>query len=105
VEHLSYEDRLKELGLFCLENRRLQGDLRAACQYLQGSYRKEGDRLFSRIHCDGTRRNGFNTKGRFRLDIRKNSLTVRAVRQWHRLPREAVVPHPWGCSRSDWMGL
>ena len=52
LEHLSCEDRLRELGLISLEKRRLQGDLTAAFQYLKGAYRKDGASIFSRACCN-----------------------------------------------------
>ena len=35
LEHLSYGDRLREVHLFSLEERRLRGELTAAFQYFQ----------------------------------------------------------------------
>ncbi|KAK4809958.1 hypothetical protein QYF61_002915 [Mycteria americana] len=61
LEHKPYEERLRELGLFSLEKRRLRG--RPYCS-LQLPER--------------------------RLDIRKNFFTERVVKHWNRLPREVV---------------
>ena len=56
-------------------------DLTATFQYLKGGFENEGDRLFSRICGDRTRKNVLKlTKGRFRLDIRWKIFTIRMVR-------------------------
>ena len=62
LEHLPYEDRLRELASFNLEKRRLRGDLIATFKYLKGAYKQEGHQLFTRVDNGSTRGNGFKLK-------------------------------------------
>jgi len=90
LEPLCWQERLGELGLFRLEKRRLWGDLREVFQNFMGAYRKDGEGLLTRSWRDRTRSDDFKLKGgRFRLDQRK-FFTMRVVRPWPMLPREAV---------------
>jgi len=52
LEHLSYEEKLRELVLFHMEKRRLWGDIIAAFQCLKGNYKQEGNQLFTQSDSD-----------------------------------------------------
>jgi len=52
------------------------------------------------------RRNGLKLKyGKFRLDVRMKFFIQRAVRHWHRLPREAVDASSLGALKARLDGV
>jgi len=71
LEHLSYEERLRELG--CSVWRRLWEHFDLDFQYIKGVCKKDGERLFTRACSDRKRSNSFKMKdGRFKWDTERN---------------------------------
>ncbi|KAK4817356.1 LOW QUALITY PROTEIN: hypothetical protein QYF61_011038, partial [Mycteria americana] len=86
LEHLSCEDKLRELGLFSLE--KAEGHLTMCMNtWREGAKRTEPGSFRS----DRTRGSGHRPKHRrFPLSIRKRFFTVRVTEHRHRLPGEVV---------------
>ncbi|XP_064278193.1 uncharacterized protein LOC135301750 [Passer domesticus] len=91
LENVSYEERLRKMGLFSLEKTRIKADLIDVYEYLKGGFQEDGARLCSVMPSNGTRGNRQKLMQRkFHLSMRKNFFTVKLTTDWNRLPREIV---------------
>jgi len=100
LEHLSYKEKLRDLGLFSLEKRRLNVEIINVYKYQKGPCKEEGAWLFPVVRSD-RRGSGHKLKHwRFPLNIRKHFFTLRMTEHWHRLPREVVTSPFWEILKS-----
>lgn len=75
LENKTYVERLREVGMFCLEGGRLAGSI-TVCRFVKGCYKEERDQ-FSLVNENRTRSNRFPPhKGKFRLNIRTKLITI-----------------------------
>ncbi|PKU45016.1 hypothetical protein llap_4670 [Limosa lapponica baueri] len=90
LEHLSYEERLRDLGLFSLE--KTEGGSDQCLQILKGCTSRDEASLFPVVRSDSTRGNGPKLVHKmFHLNMRRNFFTLRVAEHWNRLPRVVVV--------------
>ena len=91
LESMTYRERLRELGMCSLEQRKARGDMIAVFNYVKGNHIEEGGNLFTAALETRTRSNGFKLRERrFHFNSRKDFLTMRAVHRWTKLPRWVV---------------
>lgn len=94
LEGKTYEDRLKEVGLTTLEDRRQRGDMIEVWKILHGKDDVDSGTWFSLAgeHAQRETRQSSDplnlVKPRARLDIRQNFFSIRVVDKWNSLPSQ-----------------
>jgi len=92
LEHLPYEERLSNLGLFSLGKRSLREYLLNVYKYQKkGGRQMDEARLFLVVCSNRTWSNGIKLEHRkFCTNTSKNLFAVRMIEHWNRLPKDVV---------------
>ena len=92
LEDLPYEQRLKILKLYPLEERRTRGDMICVWKMLNGQIDIDYNRLIPLNEgCDSTRSHRFQILGKVcKNNSRKNFFTQRVIHPWNTLSRDTV---------------
>uniref|UniRef100_A0A3B3RVY9 Reverse transcriptase domain-containing protein n=1 Tax=Paramormyrops kingsleyae TaxID=1676925 RepID=A0A3B3RVY9_9TELE len=99
---MSYEERLFELNLFSLKQRRLRGDMIQVYKILTGLDAVQPNSYFSISSNTRTRGHRWKLAGEhFKLDLRKHFFTQCVVRVWNSLPDNVVQAESLGSFKSE----
>ena len=89
---LTYEERLKRLKLYTLEERRVRGDLIEVYKIVTGKEKIDSRRLFQMANTGYLRGNSLKLfKKPARLELRRKYFTMRVVENWNKLPDSVVL--------------
>ena len=100
-EKLSYDQRLKSLGIYTLFCRRQRGDLIEVFKILNGYYNINPLQFFTPSDVTSTRGNCMKLfKPYTRLNIRSKFFTQRVITSWNSLPDEVIAANSIGCFKS-----
>ena len=91
ISNLSYEDRLKELKLFPLKDRRLRGDMISTYKMINGLMNVDREQLVPMHGNPSTRSHNQQLKGKVvKGNMRKHFFTQRIILPWNNLSTDTI---------------
>lgn len=101
ISHLTYQERLKSLGLPSLEYRRERADLIEVFKIMNKIDDIEKEKFFTISTYTSTRGHQLKfAKKQHRLKLRSNSFSLRVVDSWNALPESVVMAPSLNCFKS-----
>ena len=91
---MSYEERLSELSLPKLEDRRIRGDMIETFKIITGKEDVKAEKLFKMAKVRGARNNTHCRKIESKtnkLGVRRNFFSQRVIKKWNSLTEEEVT--------------